>query len=167
MEPLDWRDQRIETVLRQTGKTIDELCRLRPDDLVRLCGERIVAYRLIERSSTADKPAMSVDIALSEIAEFVLPDDGGNKRDSFVRAMTRHINDWLEFERAYRLRTEAGGTRPPELPAGVAGNTRIWHAMCHNGLSLKQIARMSDSELLALPDFGRKTLKRLREVTRG
>ena len=57
--------------------------------------------------------------------------------------------------------------RPPELPVGDRVSTRIWHAMCHNGLSLKEIARMSDSELLMLPDFGRKTLKRLREVTNG
>lgn len=164
MEPLDWRDQRIETVLRQTGKTVDELCRLTPRELLRLCGERVVAYRLVERSSTTDKPAMMVDVALSEIADFVLPLDDETVRNHFVRSMTEHMREWVDLQRGYRLRERAGGTRPPELAKGDGYGTRIWHAMCDNGWTLHEIARKSDAELRQLPNMGPRTIARLRKL---
>lgn len=160
---LDWRDQRIDVVLRQTGKTIDQLCTLPPRELVRLCGERIVAYRLVERSSTRDKPAMMIDVALSEIAEFIVDDEA--LRDSFVRAISSRIADWVSFQRAYKLRLEAGGWRPPELAIGNGYGTRIWNVMCDNGWSLKEMASKTDSQLLNLPNMGRKTILRLRQLT--
>ena len=166
MEPLDWRDQRIDTILRHTGKTVDELCRLPPNELVRLCAERIIAYRLVERSSTPDKPAMMVDAALSEIADFVLPLESPAHKDGFVRAMTEHIRDWVNWDRGFRLR-ERIGQRPRELEVGDGYGTRIWNAMKDNEWTLLEMASKSDDELLRLPNIGRKTVERLRELAAG
>jgi DNA-directed RNA polymerase alpha subunit len=77
------------------------------------------------------------------------------------------MNFWLEWK--YNPPPAEYETRPyPERPECLKGgqlDTRIWNAMVNGGhMSLEDMASHADYELLREPNFGRKSLKRLREL---
>lgn len=104
-------------------------------------------------------PTDQVQMSLSDIADALLPGRPVSLKDEFVRAIEWEISNWLHTH---------GG--PPQQMATHWGPTdaRIRVAVLNEGCAdVWELAKKSDKDLLRLPNFGRGSLQRLREITTG
>lgn len=103
-------------------------------------------------------PTVDVSMYLSEIADRVLLDRPRTLKDQFVRAIERQIDDWLHAHGGPMLMDTSHGHADARI------RTAINNENCRD---IFELAQRSDRELLNLPNFGRGSLRRLREVTTG
>lgn len=105
-------------------------------------------------------PTDQVQMFLSNIADVLLPGKPKSLKDEFVRSIEHSISNWMR---------NFGGC-PDWIMDTQWGPTdaRIRVAMINEGCtSLAEFAQKADWELLALPNFGYGSLKRLRRLTSG
>lgn len=159
-EITDWRDQRIDAICRREGKTIEEFCLLPPNELLRIFGDRTVAYRVVARSSRKNKPAMMVDAALSDIADFVLQNYGLETKKDFVAAINGFIQQWVYAnQQSFQLRDFS------RLRKNNNVDTRIRHAMEDEGCTtFVELAASLDHYKYKKANWGKACRKRLKEL---
>jgi hypothetical protein len=103
-------------------------------------------------------PTKEVSMLLSDIADILLRDKPATLKDEFVRAVEYAIDDWLHSIGKPWLMAQHWGTT----------DARIRVAMQNENCSdIHQLAKLSDAELLRIPNFGSGSLRRLRELTTG
>lgn len=105
---------------------------------------------------------------LSVMIDIWIPDKPRAEKTELMNYLIISMNQWLDWKYHRPPEPEYVPINPPERPAFLYGSqldTRIWSAMRDWPFeSFAAMAAASDKELLRMPNFGRKSLKRLREL---
>lgn len=116
-----------------------------------------------------ESKSMATHHYLSQAIDIWIPEKPWQEKTDLMNFLVRQMNVYLEWR--YEPKTapqydtrEYPDHRPECLKKGNL-DTRIWTAMVNDGhMTVEDLARLSDRELLMLPNVGRKTIKRLREL---
>ena len=105
---------------------------------------------------------------LSRVVDLWMEGKSNTDKTDLMNYLIHHINVWLEWKYKPLLEeypTRPYPTRPECLKKGSKVDSRIWNVMVNCGyMTLEEMASHSDRELLHEPNFGWKSLKRLRDL---
>lgn len=108
---------------------------------------------------------------LSRVIDLWIPEKPIPDKTDLMNYLVMSINRWLAWKygpppfEPFEYDGRPYPTKRPECLKGGQLDTRIWNAMVNDAHpTLEEMASHSDMELLRLPNFGLKSLKRLREL---
>jgi DNA-directed RNA polymerase alpha subunit len=117
-----------------------------------------------------DSKSAATHFILSRVIDLWMEGKPDTDKTDLMNHLIHSMNFWLEWKYGpgaseYTTRPTLPYPKRPECLKGGQLDTRIWNAMVNGGhMTLEDMSSHADYELLRAPNFGRKSLKRMREL---